>query len=491
MTVYLVGAGPGDPGLLTLRGAEVLGRADVVVYDRLAEPSLLGLAPADAERIDVGKRPGSPVPQEDINRLLVERGRAGLQVVRLKGGDPFVLGRGGEEAEALAHAGVPFEVVPGITSAVAVPAYAGIPVTHRGLSTSFTVVTGHSRHAVDDEIDWDSLARAGDTVVVLMGVAHRAEIAKRLMEGGRSAATPVAAVFWGTRPDQRTVRMTLAELGDVALEPPVTMVIGEVAGLELGWFEQRALFGRRVVVTRASDQASSLVARLRELGADVVELPTIVLQDPDDGGAALRAAAQRVSSYDWVVFTSANAVARFLPLLRDARSFGAARIAAIGPGTAAALAAHNLAADLVPQEFVAESLLEAFAALPQRPGRVLLPRAAAARDVFPEGLRQRGWEVDVVEAYRTTTPPPPAELVEAARGADAVTFTSSSTVSGYLAAVGPEVPPIVACIGPITARTARDAGLDVTVVAEEHSLDGLVHALTGALLGAPRGPYAP
>src|SRR3954452_1158898 len=251
MTVYLVGAGPGDPGLLTVRGAEVLRRADVVGHDRLADASLLDLAPALAERIDVGKVPGGPVQQDRINELLIEKGTAGLEVVRLKGGDPFVFGRGGEEAEALAAAGVVFEVVPGVSSAVAVPAYAGIPVTHRGLSTSFTVVTGHSRHAVDNDVDWDALARAADTIVVLMGVAHRAEIAARLQAGGLPAGTPVAAVRRGTRPGQRTVPTTLAALAAVTPAPPVPLVIGSVAGLALRWFEGRPLFGRRVVVTRA------------------------------------------------------------------------------------------------------------------------------------------------------------------------------------------------------------------------------------------------
>src|SRR5439155_4221140 len=239
MTVYLVGAGPGDPGLLTVRAAEVLRRADVVVYDRLAEPSLLGLVPAAADRIDVGKEPGGPVRQDEINQLLIERGRAGQTVVRLKGGDPFVLGRGGEEALALGAAGVPFEVVPGITSAIAAPAYAGIPVTHRGLSTSFTVVTGHSRQSIDSDVNWEALAQVGGTIVVLMGVAHRGVIAKRLMAGGLSDGTPVAGIHWGTRPDQRTTRTTLGRLPDAELSPPATIVIGEVAGLDLAWFERR------------------------------------------------------------------------------------------------------------------------------------------------------------------------------------------------------------------------------------------------------------
>jgi uroporphyrinogen III methyltransferase / synthase len=480
VTVYLVGAGPGDPGLLTRRGAELLTRADVVVHDRLSEISLLDLAPAGAERVDVGKSPGGPVAQEEINALLVDRGRRGQEVVRLKGGDPFVFGRGGEEAMALAEAGVPFEVVPGVSAAVAVPAYAGIPVTHRALSTSFTVVTGHSRHAVDDEVDWDALARAADTIVVLMGVAHRAEIAARLQAGGLPASTPVAAVRWGTRPGQRTVRTTLGELGDVVLEPPVTIVIGQVAALDLRWFEGpngplsgvtgRPLLGRRVVVTRARAQASSLVEKLRALGAETVELPTIEIV-----GEALHGLAP--SSYDWVAFTSVNAVERVLAGVRDARAFGAAQVAAVGPGTAAALAGRGIVADLVPTSAVAEALVEAF---PAGAGRVLLPQAAAARPVLADGLRAKGWRVDAVEAYRTVPARPSDDALAAAAKADAIAFTSSSTVTSWLA-LGATLPPVVVCIGPVTAATAAEHGLPVTVVAEEHTVDGLVEALTGAL----------
>ncbi|HZQ27651.1 MAG TPA: uroporphyrinogen-III C-methyltransferase [Acidimicrobiales bacterium] len=479
MTVYLVGAGPGDPGLLTVRGAEVLARADVVVHDRLAESSLLDRAPASAERIDVGKRPGGPVHQDEINDLLVERGRAGQEVVRLKGGDPFVFGRGGEEAQALLDAGVPFEVVPGITSAVAAPAYAGVPVTHRGRAASFTVITGHSRHEPERDTNWEALARSGDTIVVLMGVAHRADIAKRLMDGGLAASTPVVAVHWGTRPEQRTVRTTLGALADVELDPPATIVIGQVAGLDLAWYERKPLFGVRVVVTRAREQASDLSRRLRDLGAFTVELPAIEIGPPADGGVALADAAARVGEYDWVVFTSANAVERFLPLVADARRFGAARIAAIGPGTAAALAARSLIADLVPSEFVAEAVLDVF---PGGPGRVLLPRAAVARDVLPDGLRAKRWEVDVVDAYRTQPVTPSAEALEAAATAQAITFTSSSTVTNYLASGAP-VPPLVACIGPVTAGTARAAGLVVDVVADPHTIEGLVEALRRRLVG--------
>lgn len=486
MTVYLVGAGPGDPGLLTVRGAEVLARADVVVYDRLSVASLLDLAPPGAERISVGKTPRGPsTSQEDINALLVERGRSGQEVVRLKGGDVFVFARGGEEALALQQAGVPFEVVPGITSAIAVPAYAGVPVTHRGLSTSFTVVTGHEDPWAATETDWDAVARVGGTIVVLMGVATRGAIAARLQAGGLAPDTPVAAVRWGTRPEQHTTRTTLARLGDTPLESPSTLVIGAVAGLDVGWFEHRPLFGRRVVVTRAREQASDLVAALAGLGAEVVELPAIHIGESADGGEALRAAADGLAkgTYDWVVFTSVNAVQRFVPLLRDARSFGRTGIAAIGPGTAGALAAASLVADLLPERFVAESLLAAF---PAGPGRVLLPRAAVARDVLPDGLRAAGWEVDVVEAYRTTRAEPTPAALAAAAGADAITFTSSSTVTNYLEVAGPgRVPPLVACIGPVTADTARAAGLTVDVVAETHTIPGLVAALVARLAPPP------
>jgi uroporphyrinogen III methyltransferase/synthase len=482
MTVYLVGAGPGDPGLITVRGAKVLARADVVVYDRLSVASLLDLAPPGAERISVGKAPGrASLPQADINALLVERGKAGEQVVRLKGGDPFLFARGGEEVTALQAAGVPFEIVPGITSAVAVPAYAGIPVTHRGLSSAFTIVTGQEGEA-GVPVDWEAIARTGGTIAVIMGVAKRAEIAGRLMAGGLPAETPVAAITWGTRPEQRTCRTTLGRLAGEAIESPAVMLIGAVASLDLPWYEQRPLFGKRIIVTRAREQASGLVERLHELGAATVELPVIHIGEPADGGQALRAAAGRVRDYDWVAFTSANAVSRFFAALAevgaDSRALGGRRVAAIGPGTADALAAVGVRADLVPERFVAESLLEAF---PDGPGRVLLPRAAVARDALPAGLAERGWAVDVVEAYRTAIGRPAPEALAAAATAHAVTFTSSSTVTNYLEVAGDlPVPPVVACIGPITADTARAAGLTVEVVAAEHTIEGLVTALIEA-----------
>ena len=473
MTVYLVGAGPGDPGLITVRGAEVLGRADVVVYDRLSVATLLDLAPATAERISVGKTPRGPsTSQEEINALLVERGKSGQEVVRLKGGDPFVFARGGEEVRALLDAGVPFEIVPGITSAIAAPAYAGVPVTHRGMSTSFTVVTGHEDPWAATETDWDAVARVGGTIVVLMGVATRGAIAERLMEGGLAHDTPVLSVQWGTRPEQRTVRTTLAALAETPMSSPSTLVIGAVAALDLAWFERRPLFGRRVVVTRAREQSSSLVARLTELGANVVELPAIEVVDDEPVDVD-------PSAYDWVAFTSANAVERVVPRLRDARAFGTARIAVVGTATADALRRYNLAADLVPERFVAESLVEAF---PDGPGRVLLPQAADARPVLAEGLRAKGWTVDVVTAYRTERVRPSAAALAAAATADAITFTSASTVTNYVEVAGADaVPPVVVCIGPITAEAATAAGLSVTAVAEVHTVDGVVNALLSAL----------
>jgi uroporphyrinogen III methyltransferase / synthase len=486
VTVYLVGAGPGDPGLLTVRGAEVLRTADVVVHDRLADASLLDLAPPSARRIDVGKAPGGPVRQEEINELLINEARAGHQVVRLKGGDPFVFGRGGEEAQALQAGGVAFEVVPGVTSAVAVPAYAGVPVTHRGLATSFTVVTGHSRHAIDRETDWEALARAGGTIVVLMGVAHRDRIAARLIAGGLRGDTPVLGVHWGTRPEQQSVRVRLDQLGETALEPPVTLVIGPVAGLDLSWYEARPLFGRRVVVTRARTQASVLSERLRDLGARPIEVPTIELAPPADGGAGLDRAATGLAEdrYEWVVFTSANAVDALMAHIPDARSMGSTSIAAVGPGTASALERYRLIPDLVPDHQLAEGLVEAFPDPPGAGASVLFPRAAEGREVLLDGLSEAGWKVDLVEAYRTVPAVPSREMMTAVAEADAACFTASSTVSGFLSAFGlGAVPPVVVCIGPVTAATAEDAGIRVAAVASTHTIDGLVAALVAVLGG--------
>jgi uroporphyrinogen III methyltransferase/synthase len=482
VTVYLVGAGPGDPGLLTVRGAEVLRRADVVIYDRLSVAALLDLAPRAAERISVGKAPRVPGPtQEDINDLLVEHGRTGRTVVRLKGGDPFVFARGGEEAEALAVAGIDYEVVPGITSAIAVPAYAGIPVTMRHSSTLFTVITGHEEPDKADEIDWDTVAKLGGTIVVLMGIGRLPRIVERLRAGGLPGDTPVAVVQWGTRPEQRTVRATLATVLDHELAAPSTIVIGKVAALDLNWFEQRPLFGRTVVVTRAAEQAPVLVDRLRARGAETLLVPTIEIGEPADGGAGLRAAAAACAAgaYEWVVLTSTNGADRFLRELRDGRDLGGVRIAAIGSATADAIAAHHLVADLVPPAFVAESLVDVFPApTGEGTGRVLLARAATAREVLPDGLRAKGWAVDVVEAYRTHRTEIDEEVRMSVLDADVITFTSSSTVDNYVRSMHTvETPPVVACIGPITCETARGHGIHVDVEADEHTIDGLVAAI--------------
>ena len=481
MTVYLVGAGPGDPSLLTLRGAEVLAGADVVVYDRLSVTSLLDLAPADAEHISVGKQPGGPrTSQGDINALLVARGQAGQQVVRLKGGDPFVFARGGEEAAALAAAGVAFEVVPGITSAVAVPAYAGIPVTMRYSSTSFTVVTGHEDPAKGEgSVNWEAVAALGGTVVVLMGAARCRTICDRLIAAGLASDTPVAAVQWGTRPNQRTLRATLATLADLDPQPPATIVIGEVAAADLAWFENRPLFGRRMVVTRAQPQAAAMAADLRRRGAEAIELPAIAFQPPEDPDRLARTAAD-VGRYDWVVFTSPTGVARFFEHLHDARSLGGVRVAAIGPGTAAALAERNVIADLVPEQYVAESLLETLSneVGPDGPGRVLIPRAETARDVLPDGLAAAGWDVDVVPAYRTVAPSPDPDAEALLAEAEVITFTSSSTVINFTDTYGTDaVPEVVATIGPVTSATARSHGLEVAVEATDHTVNGLIAAL--------------
>jgi uroporphyrinogen III methyltransferase/synthase len=482
VTVYLVGAGPGDPGLLTRRGEALLRAADVVVYDRLASAALLDLARPDAELVDVGKAPGrAAMGQDEINALLVARGTAGRDVVRLKGGDPFVFGRGGEEAEACLEAGIAFEVVPGVTSAIAAPAYAGIPVTHRGLSTHFTVVTGHEDPTKGTAgVDWDALAKAGGTLVILMGAGRVASIAGALIAGGRDPATPVAAVRWGTTAAQRTTRTTLAAAATAGIEAPSAIVVGDVASLDLAWFERRPLFGRTVVVTRAREQASGLRARLEALGAEVLEMPAIAIRPvpftvPD------------LARYAWVVFTSANGVDAFFDrgLLaggRDARALSPVRIAAIGPGTADALGRRGLRADLVPPRFVAESLCEAF---PPGQGRVLLARAEVARDVLPGGLEAKGYDVDVLAVYRTEPAAPAAGALARLRGGevDAVTFTSSSTVTNFcdLACELPSPPPLVVSIGPVTSDTARSRGLRVDAEASPHTIDGLVTAVLAAL----------
>jgi uroporphyrinogen III methyltransferase/synthase len=488
--VYLVGAGPGDPGLMTVRGAELVASADVILYDRLIPQAALSGAREDAELVYVGKRPGAPeIPQSEIETTMVERARAGRSVVRLKGGDPFVFGRGGEEAETLAASGVPFEVVPGVTAGVAAPAYAGIPVTHREDASAVAFVAGHEDPSKDgSSIDWDALARFRGTLVLYMSVKRLPDVAARLIAGGRSADEPAAAVERGTTPAQRTVSATLADLPDAVsaagIAPPAVMLIGPVAARRetIGWLERRPLFGLRVVVTRARAQASGLAATLAALGADVIELPAIRVV-PRIDSAEVSDAVGAIHSYALVCLTSPNGVRLLFDALEaaglDARALANATVAAIGPGTARALAARGIRADVVPERSVAEALVESLEAVDVTDRPVLVARAADARDVLPDALRERRAKVDVVALYETVAEEPDPEAVEAASSADYVTFTSSSTVRNFVAAIGggfPERARVVS-IGPVTSEAAREAGLTVDVEAESHDLDGLVEAL--------------
>ena len=493
--VHLVGAGPGDPGLLTVAGRRALERAEVVVHDRLGTSELLPLCPAGAVLIDAGKAPGrAALTQEQINAVLVEHGQAGRRVVRLKGGDPFVFGRGGEEAEALAAAGVAYAVVPGITSAIAAPAYAGIPVTHRGLSTSFTVVTGHEDPSKPSEqTDWAALARVPGTLVILMGMGRLGAIAQALVAGGRPADEPVGVVQWGTTPRQRSLTGTLGDIAERVREAgigsPAVVVVGAVASLApvIEWAGDRPLAGRTVVVTRARAQASDLSDRLRSLGAAVVELPVIrIARLPGD--EALEAALASLADYRLVVLTSVNGVDALFAALaargRDARSLPPeATMVAIGPATAARLAAHGVRADVVPERFVAEGILEALADRPLDGVRALVARARGARHLLIDGLEARGARVDEVELYEAVPEPVAPADRAAALAADYVTFTASSTVRRFVGLLDADerarlaAGPRVVSIGPITSATAREEGLTVHAEATEHTIPGLVAAL--------------
>jgi uroporphyrinogen III methyltransferase/synthase len=480
--VYLVGAGPGDPGLLTVRALELIAAADVVLYDRLIPASALAVARAGAELIYVGKEGGGPsMAQEEIERTLLEHARAGRTVVRLKGGDPFVFGRGGEEAETLVDAGIPFEVVPGVTAGVAAPAYAGIPVTHRDAASAVAFVTGHEDPAKPESaLDWAALARFPGTLVVYMGVRQLGVIAERLRAGGRPAGEPAAVIERGTLADQRAVTGTLATIAEraaaEAVRAPAIAVFGPVAALRerLQWFGHGPLAGLTVAVTRARAQVSALAERLRSLGATVVEAPAIRIA-PIDGSAP------ELERYDLVCLTSPNGVRLLFQRLsaagRDARALAGARVAAIGPGTAAALREHGVIADVVPERFVAEGLVEALVDVPVE--SALIARAAEARDVLPEALRARGATVDVLALYETVAEPLSESELAAARAADYVTFTSSSTVRFFFESIGPE--PLararLVSIGPVTSGALRERGLEPDVEAARHDVDGLVEAL--------------
>jgi uroporphyrinogen III methyltransferase/synthase len=483
--VYLVGAGPGDPELITLKGQRALRRAAVVLYDHLAPEQLLELAPA-AERIYVGKKRSSHAfTQDDINAMLITRAQAGATVVRLKGGDPYLFGRGGEEAEALADAGIPFEVIPGVSSPCGIAAYAGVPLTHRDHASVVSIVTGHEV----DAIDWERFG-SSETLVILMGLTNFSAIAERIIAAGRSPETPAIAVRWGTRPDQDSVLGTLSTLPEMirsrGLRPPASVIIGEVVGLhsKLNWFEKLPLFGQRVVVTRPRGQSAGLIARLRDLGAQAIEFPTIAIEAASDYGPLDRAIGM-LREYDWLVFTSVNGVHAFFERLdrsgQDLRQLRA-RLAAIGPATREALEQAHLKVDLTGDEYVAESLAEAFEQHPLGGSRVLLVRAAVAREFLPQALANRGAAVEVVEAYRTV---PVAGLEERARELemhppDWITFTSSSTVDNFFhwvdaARVNQSK---MASIGPVTSATLRKHGVEPAVEASVFTVDGLVEVLS-------------
>ncbi len=490
--VYLVGAGPGDPKLLTVRGAELLARADVVVNDRLANPRLLKLARPDAEIVYVGKASRDhTLPQEEIIGVIIDRAKQGKVVVRLKGGDPFVFGRGGEEAEALKLAGIEFEVVPGISSAIAAPAYAGIPVTHRGLCASLGIITGHeSPQKSESDIKWDKIATGLDTLVFLMGVERLSNIVKALMDNGRDPQTPVALVEWGTHPTQRTVVGVLENIVDkvriAGLAAPAITVVGDVVRMReaISWFETKPLFGKRIIVTRAQCSAGALTVQLEELGAAVDEFPVIKFMPPPDYGP-LDSAISKLDSFDWVIFTSANGVDWFVKRLDelglDIRAFGSAKLGAIGPKTAAALRSLKLKVDYVPSEYVAEAVVREF------PGdisgkHVLIARAQEARQEIPDGLCARGAKVVVAAAYMTVTDESKAEILRKRieEPIDAITFTSASTVNSFFELIGDAnltKDVTAACIGPITADAARNHGLTNIITASEYTIEGLVCAL--------------
>jgi uroporphyrinogen III methyltransferase / synthase len=510
--VYLVGAGPGDPGLMTARALELIASADAIFHDRLIPPGVLDGARPDAELVYVGKAPanmdvplveypygplthgtsessGESVPQGEINERLIEAARAGRSVVRLKGGDPFVFGRGGEEGEALRAAGIEFEVVPGVTAGVAATAYAGIPVTHREDASAVAFVTGHEDPEKDETaLDWEALASFPGTLVLYMGVKRLAENAAALIEAGRDAGEPAAAVERGTMPAQRTVVATLGTIAEAVeredLGAPALIVVGPVVRRReaLAWLERRPLHGRRIVVTRARAQASGLAATLRTLGAEVVELPAIRIEARIES-EEVRRAVDSIHSYALICLTSPNGARLLFEALeatgKDARVLANATIAAIGPGTARALAERGIAADVVPERFVAEALAEALAGLDVAGRPVLVARAAEARDVLPETLRKRGAEVDVLALYETVREDPGPEAIAAAQGADYVTFTSSSTVRNLTEVLGERFPrdARIVSIGPVTSEAARAAGLAVDVEAERHDVDGLVAAL--------------
>jgi uroporphyrinogen III methyltransferase/synthase len=497
--VFLVGAGPGDPGLLTLKAKELIEKADVIVYDYLANETFLSFARKDAELIYVGKSGGShTMNQGDINKLLCEKGLKGLDVVRLKGGDPFIFGRGGEEAQELAKAGIPFEVVPGVTSAIAVPAYAGIPLTHRDYTATVAFITGNEDPTKEQSnIDWEKISTGVGTLVFLMGIGNLDAIATQLIKYGRSPDTPAAVIYKGTLPDQKSVEGTLRDISAIAkkegITPPGIIVVGDVVRLrpELNWFEQRPLYGKKIVVTRAREQASQFIAGLRELGAECVEFPTIEIIPPLSWDR-LDEAIRSIGDYHWLIFTSVNGVdyffRRIFDLGKDIRGLNNIKVAAIGPKTATAVQTMGINPDLAPSEYKAEGVIESFRGKDLNGINILIPRAAEAREILPDELTKMGARVDVVEAYRTVMPDAGAENLSAMLikdEIDMVTFTSSSTVTNFVSIFRGQEDNLkqwmqnvaTACIGPITAKTAEQNGFKVNLSPKEYTVEALTAAI--------------
>ncbi len=492
--VYIIGAGPGDAGLITLKAVEALLAADVLIYDNLVNEELLKFAPTPARFIYAGKKGGDhTLSQEQINELLVKEAQAGNIVARLKGGDPFIFGRGGEEAKKLAENNVEFEIIPGVTSAIAVPAYAGIPLTQRGFTSTVAFVTGHEDPTKEkSDIDWSALAKIG-TLVFLMGVKNLAEITKELIKNGKDPETPVAMIRNGSLPTQQVLVGTLSNIVVLAhtndFRPPAILVVGDVVDLRetLSWFDNKPLFGLGVVITRPERQADDLARLLLEQGANPISFPTIAIEPPDDW-SDLEKALDQLESYQWIIFTSANGVHFFFERLRhkgkDIRDLKGIKICCIGPATARQIEEKDIKVDLVPEEFIAEGILQSFSALDLQGKNIMIPRAVKARDILPEGLRKMGATVDVVTAYQTVNSGRKkeelTELLEAG-AVDIITFTSSSTVTNFAEIMGKDfvLPPQVrvACIGPVTAATARKAGFQIDIEQKEYTMQGLVQSL--------------
>lgn len=493
--IYLIGAGPGDPGLFTIKGKMLLEKAEVVIYDRLVGDEILSYAPREAEFLYVGKESGRhALSQDEINALLVEKAREGKRVVRLKGGDPFLYGRGGEEALYIREQGFDYEVVPGITSAIAVPAYAGIPVTHRDATSSFAVITGHEKPGKkDSSIKWEQIAAGIGTLVFLMGVENLDYICRRLMENGRKADTPVALIRWGTLPEQEVLTGTLDNIvervQEAGFKPPAVIVVGEVVELrdKLRWIENRPLWGKKIVVTRSREQASVLVEKIRELGGIPLEFPAIEIK-PAENLQPLKKALNNIDSYHWIIFTSVNAVEIFLAEMKnngmDIRDLKGLKICAIGPVTSQRLEDRGLRIQVMPDEYRAEGVLEAMQGMITRGEKVLMPRAQGARLVLPQTLEEWGLRVDEIHLYRAAAAKNTAIPEEIINGqVDYLTFTSSSTVSNFDEIMGPGISARlpgkvrIACIGPITADKAREVGFSVDIMAEEYTIDGLIQAI--------------